>query len=62
MVPSAEIGSVHIRMEITVSWGGASRLVHLIGPIKALDLMAIGKRLNAQQALEIGLISDPLNG
>lgn len=62
MTPSAEIGFVHIRMGITAGWGGGSRLVQLIGPTKALDMMATGKRLSAEQALEIGLISDVLTG
>lgn len=62
MTPSAEIGFVHVRMGITVGWGGGSRLVQIVGPTKALDLMATGKRLSAEQALEMGLISDMLTG
>lgn len=60
MTHSAEIGFVHIRMGITAGWGGGSRLVQLVGPTKALDLMSTGKRLTADQALEAGLISDIL--
>lgn len=62
MTPSAEIGFVHVRIGITAGWGGGSRLVQLVGPSNALDMMASGRRLNADQALKVGLISDILTG
>lgn len=60
MTPSAEIGFVHIRLAITAGWGGGSRLVQLIGPSRALQIMASGERLNANQALESGLVNGVL--
>lgn len=61
MTPSAEIGFVHIKLAITAGWGGGSRLVQLIGASRALQLMASGERLSAQDALGCGLINGILD-
>ena len=60
MTPSAEIGFVHIRLGIAAGWGGGSRLVQLIGPTKALELMASGKRLSSKECVSCGLANDVL--
>lgn len=56
MTSDSEIGFVQIRMGITAGWGGGSRLVRLLGPTKALHLLAGGRRLNAQECLAIGFV------
>ncbi|KAI1280720.1 Ethylmalonyl-CoA decarboxylase [Halotydeus destructor] len=56
MTPKAEIGFVHIRLNITAGWGGGSRLVKIIGPSKALQMMSTGDRLSAKKAHEFGLV------
>lgn len=54
---SAKIGFVHIKLGICAGWGGGSRLVQIVGPTKALELFTSGRQLDAQQALDIGLVN-----
>lgn len=61
MTPSAEIGFVHVKIAITAGWGGGSRLVQLLGPSKALQLMTSGVRLSATEALKCGFINGILD-
>lgn len=58
MTPSAEVGFVHIRLGVTPGWGGGSRLVQIVGPSKALDIMMSGRLLKASEALQTGLVND----
>ncbi|CAG2117308.1 unnamed protein product [Medioppia subpectinata] len=58
MSASARIGFVHIRLGITSAWGGGSRLSQLVGPQKALHMMLSGRRLDAEEALRLGLVDD----
>ena len=55
---SAEIGFVQIKMGITTGFGGGTRLVHLLGPGQALNLLVSGRRLSAQECLSLNLVSD----
>ncbi|CAG2101349.1 unnamed protein product [Medioppia subpectinata] len=55
MSRSAQIGFIHIHVGVSTGWGGGTRLTHLLGPIKALDLLLSGRKLNAEEALAIGL-------
>jgi len=52
----ASIGFVHARLGITTAWGGARYLLQLVGYPMALDLLATGRVLGAQEAKEIGLV------
>lgn len=52
----ATIGFVHARLAIAPAWGGGGDLVRLLGPARALRLLATGEVLSAQAALAIGLI------
>lgn len=42
-------------MGVCCGWGGGSRLVQLLGPARALDLLASGRLVGAQEALQLGL-------
>lgn len=55
MTPSAEIGFVHIRLGVTMGWGGGARLCHILGTTKALEVVMSGRRVDAEEALRIGL-------
>lgn len=46
---------MHINMGVCCGWGGGSRLVQLLGPARALDLLASGRLVGAQEALQLGL-------
>lgn len=52
---SAKIGYVHCRVGIVAAWGGGSRLVQLVGPSRAVDLMSSGRLVGADEALSFGL-------
>lgn len=56
MSDDASIGFTQTLIGIMPAWGGAERLVELVGPSKAMLLITAAKRLSAQKALEYGLI------
>ncbi|KAH9185267.1 hypothetical protein AeNC1_012758 [Aphanomyces euteiches] len=55
---SSTIQFVHARMGISPAWGGASRLVGIVGRQKALRLLGRVERLNATAAKEMGLADE----
>jgi ethylmalonyl-CoA/methylmalonyl-CoA decarboxylase len=57
MTKSSKIGYVHCRVGIVAAWGGGSRLVQLIGPSRAVELMSSGRLVGANEALNFGLIN-----
>lgn len=46
---------VHLKMGLIPGWGGATRLVRLLGPTKSLELMSSCACLSANEALSLGL-------
>lgn len=59
-VANARIGFVHRKMGITTGWSGGTRLVRLLGRMKALDLLLTGRQLEAMEAKSLGLVDDIL--
>lgn len=55
MAESAFLGLVHIRLGICPAWGGGQRLLKLVGYSRALEWLAIGRVLSAQDAFELGV-------
>lgn len=53
----SKIGLTELNLGIIPGWGGTQRLYRIIGKAKALDMILFSKRLDANQALEIGLIN-----
>ncbi|HSH04723.1 MAG TPA: enoyl-CoA hydratase/isomerase family protein [Anaerolineae bacterium] len=45
-----------IRNAVTTGWGGAARLVPLVGASRAMELLLTGRPLNAHEAQQIGFI------
>jgi enoyl-CoA hydratase/3-hydroxyacyl-CoA dehydrogenase len=53
----AELGSPEIALGLIPGWGGTQRLVRLIGLARAKEIVMLGNRLKADEALRIGLVS-----
>lgn len=61
MTSSAKFGYVHVRVGICSAWGGGSRLVQLVGPSRAIELMTSGRLVGANEALSMGLANYVIN-
>lgn len=55
--PKAKVGLTELNLGIIPGWGGTQRLAAVIGKAKALDMILFGKRVDAKEALEIGLVN-----
>ncbi|XP_050530334.1 ethylmalonyl-CoA decarboxylase-like isoform X2 [Daktulosphaira vitifoliae] len=58
---SATIGFVHARMGVIPAWGGAGRLMKIVGHQKTMDLLLEAKPIPATHALQMGLIDGIVN-
>lgn len=55
MVPGSIIQFVHKHMGLVPGWGGAARLVHIVGSPSALKLLAGAVKVGPELSLQIGL-------
>lgn len=55
--PTAEIGFLQASLNVTPAWGGAIDLVCLLGPATALPLLLDARRIDATEALRLGLLN-----
>jgi enoyl-CoA hydratase/carnithine racemase len=55
--PKVFVGLTELNLGIIPGWGGTQRLTQVVGKAKALDMILFSKTVNAQQALEIGLVN-----
>jgi 3-hydroxypropionyl-coenzyme A dehydratase len=54
---NAQLGQPEVTLGICPGWGGTQRLLRIIGPARAKDLIFSGRRVLAEEALSIGLIN-----
>ncbi len=54
---SAKLGDQHAQFGLVPGWGGSQRLTRLIGRRRAIELMFSARWLNAEQALDFGLVN-----
>lgn len=47
----------HVRMGLTPAWGGTSRTMERIGSLRAAELLLTGRRVEAPEALALGLVN-----
>lgn len=60
MTSGAMIQFVHKHMGLVPGWGGAARLVRIIGSQNALKLLASAKKVDPDFGKQIGLVDDVL--
>src|ERR687894_2572955 len=54
---NAKIGQPEVTIGIPPGWGGTQRLMRLVGPAKAKELIFTGKMITADEAYQIGLVN-----
>ena len=55
--PHAEIGLIQSRLNVTTAWGGGIDLLDLVGDSQALHILITGQRIDAKEALRLGMIN-----
>jgi 3-hydroxypropionyl-coenzyme A dehydratase len=54
---NAKMGQPEVTTGIPPGWGGTQRLMRLVGPAKAKELVFTGKMISAEEALQLGLVN-----
>lgn len=58
MSDKAFLGLPELNLGITPGWGGTQRLAYLVGVGKLKEIVLLRKNIDAQKALELGLVSE----
>jgi len=54
---NAKMGQPEVAIGIPPGWGGTQRLMRLVGPAKAKELVFTGQMISAEEALQFGLVN-----
>lgn len=55
---NAKMGQPEVTIGIPPGWGGTQRLMRLVGPAKAKEMIFTGKMITAEEAHQIGLVNN----
>lgn len=58
---NAKMGQPEVTIGIPPGWGGTQRLMRLVGPAKAKELVFTGKMISAEEALQLGLVNSVIS-
>lgn len=58
---NAKIGQPEVTIGIPPGWGGTQRLLRVIGPAKAKEMIFTGKMINSHEAANIGLVNQVIS-
>jgi 3-hydroxypropionyl-coenzyme A dehydratase len=54
---NAQLGQPEVTLGICPGWGGTQRLLRIVGPARAKDLIFSGRKIMVEEALSMGLIN-----
>ncbi len=54
---NAVMGQPEVTIGICPGWGGTQRLMRVVGPARAKEMIFTGKRINADEAFQMGLVN-----
>lgn len=54
---NASIGQPEVTIGICPGWGGTQRLMRIIGPARAKDIVFSGRKISADEAFQMGLVN-----
>ena len=54
---NAQLGQPEVTIGICPGWGGTQRLLRIIGPARAKDLIFTGRKIGAEESFSMGLIN-----
>ena len=58
---NAKLGQPEVTIAIPPGWGGTQRLMRLVGPAKAKELVFTGKMVSAEEAFQLGLVNNVIS-
>jgi enoyl-CoA hydratase len=60
--PNAKVGLPEIKLGLIPGYGGTQRLPRVIGEARALEMIMLGRTVNAEEAFRIGLLNRIVDG
>lgn len=58
---NAKLGQPEVTIGIPPGWGGTQRLMRLVGPAKAKELVFTGRMISAEEAFQLGLVNNVIS-
>jgi 3-hydroxypropionyl-coenzyme A dehydratase len=58
---NAKLGQPEVTIGIPPGWGGTQRLMRLVGPAKAKELVFTGRMIPAEEAFHLGLVNNVIS-